>query len=115
MFCGGTMAGPKIAGIVRIHAVSNRSKSSRARQRTQNAEKFILAVIAAVSGIRAVPGIFHLVRFHKFVAHSSVYNKLFQLRTLVRGITWRNRRHREHSLTERLLRSPRQVGGIRPT
>ena len=36
-------------------------------------------------------------RFDKFVAHSSVHNKLFQLCAIVRGITGRYRGHRKRS------------------
>ncbi len=103
----------KIAGVIRVYAVSHRDKSLLFRQFIKHIKKFILAVVAAVTGIRPVRGIFHLTRFDKFVPHSSVCNKFVQLRSIVCGIAWRNCGHRKRACTKRLIRRPRQVRGIR--
>ena len=82
------MPRPEVVGIISVHAISNSSEAALQRQFIQYIEKFILAVVAAISCICAVRRIFHFVRFHKLVAHTSEGYKFLQLPAIICRVAW---------------------------
>src|SRR5437870_2170281 len=113
MLGGGAMAGAKIERVVSVHAIGDGGKAARTGQFIQYREKLVLAEIAAVGLVRAVGGVFHLVRLDKLVAQRQLFCKLLDHFSVVRGKTRRKSGDRQGPLAKSTVRGPCQIGRIR--
>src|SRR6266404_2039875 len=111
LFCG-AMTGAKVQRVVRVDAVRSCREAALQGHRIQNGEKLIFAVEAAVGGIRAIRGVFHLVRLDEFVVNLEAADKFVDRGAIVCGKSGRQRRDGKRSLAECTLRGPSQVRGV---
>src|ERR1700685_455184 len=112
MLFRGAMTGTKIERVVGVHAVSGGVESTFQRNGVEHGEQFIFAMEAAIGGVRAIRGIFHLVRFDELVMNIVRANKVFDDVAIVRGVARRKRRNGKRTVAERLLCCPSEVSGI---
>src|ERR1700758_2192392 len=106
MLFRGTMTGAKVQRVVRVDAVRSGREAALQGHRIQDGEKLIFTVEAAVGGIGAIRGIFHLVRLDEFVVNLEGVDKFVDRGAIVRGKTGRKRRDGKRSLAECALRRP---------
>src|SRR6266404_3439386 len=112
MFFGGAMTGAKIERVVGIDAISRCGETALLRNCIEHGEELILAVKAAVGGVRAVCGILYLVRFDEFVMDLKGANEFVDGGAVMRRKAGRECGDRKSAVAERTLRGPRQVSGI---
>ena len=98
MLFRGAMAGAKVERVVGVHAVRGGGESSLLRDGVEHGEQFVLAEEAAVGGIGAIRGIFHLVGFDEFVMNVLRANEIFDDVAIVRGVAGRKRGDRESAI-----------------
>ena len=94
MLGGSAMTGPKIERVIGIHPIGYSGKSAGGRKIVEHGKQFIFAEIAAVGLVRAVSGIFDLMRFDELVAQRLFLHKLLDDFSVVCGETWRERSNR---------------------
>src|SRR5260370_21954619 len=109
MLVGGAMAGAKIKRVVGIDTISRCGETALLRDCIKHGEELVLAVKAAVGGIRAVRGIFHLVRFDEFVMDLKGADEFVDGGAVMRRKPRRQRGGRKSVDAQRTLRGPRQV------
>lgn len=103
----------EIEGVISVYTIGDRGKLARPRQIIQNGKQFVLAEIAAVCGVGAIRRILHFMRFDEFVAHMELADEFFDHGTIVRGITWGERGDGQGATSQRAMRGPSQIGGVR--
>src|SRR5258708_38022188 len=112
MLVGGAMAGAKIKRVVGIDTISRCGETALLRDCIEQGEELVLAVKAAVGGVRAVRGIFHLVRFDEFVMDAEGTDEFVNGGAVVRRKARRDCGDRERTVAESTLRGPGQVRGV---
>src|SRR5260370_6927160 len=114
MLFGGAMPGPEVQRVVRVDSISGPCESALLRHRIHHGEKLILAVEAAVGGIRTIGGILHLVRFDEFMMDSEGADEFVNGGPVMRRKTGGQRRDGTRPPPDSPLRSPRHQPAVPP-
>src|ERR1700719_2511262 len=115
MLFGGAMAGAEVERVIGIDAVGRGREAALLGEVVEDGEELVFAEEAAVGGIGAIRGIFHLAGFHEFVMDAGGADKFFYRGAIVSGEARGKRGDRQSVLAERALRGPREVCGIGAT
>src|SRR5256885_10019742 len=110
---GGAVTRAKIQGVVGIHAVSGGGEATLPRDRVQDRKELVFAKKAAVRGVGAIRGIFHFAGFNEFVMDAEVGDEFIDGGAIVRGKAGGNRGNGQRARSQRVLRGPRKIRGIR--
>ena len=111
----GILAGAVVAQVVGIYTVDDVGDAALAADFFQAREQFVLAVEAAVGVVLQVIGIFEFARLDIFVRDSELPHESLGIALVRLRDGGRIRGYGQSVGAERLVRSPRQIGGIRPS
>lgn len=106
------LAGPKIAFVIGVHPIGNRRKTVRRAEFLKDGKELIFAVKAPHGVIARVGGIFQftgLDDLHRNLLFAGKRERIFKVRAREAR---RIRDYRPHAISERLMRGPRQKGGV---
>jgi hypothetical protein len=110
----GVLAGPVVAQIVGIYAVDDVGDAALAADFFQARKQFVLAVEAAVGVVLQVIGILEFARLDIFVRDSELPHEGLGIALVRLRDGSRIRGHGQSVAAQHLVRSPRQIGRIRP-
>jgi hypothetical protein len=112
---GGAMAGAEIEGVVGVNAVGGGGETALPGEGVKDREKLVFTEEAAVGGIGAVCGIFHLAGFNECVMDAGGADEFFYGGPIVSGEAGRKCGDGQSVLAEDALRGPREVSRIGAT
>src|SRR5579863_1953480 len=112
MLGGSTMARAKIESVISVDAVGDCGEMALLGEMVKRGEEFVLAEVATVGSVGAIVGIFHFVRFDKFVVNGGRADEIFEHHAVVGGKTGRERGDGECSLADGFVRGPGEISGV---